>query len=240
MNRGVPITVAALALALLAGDATAQHRTTATWRPPTTTWRPPTTTWQRQTAIWQRPNPQANRPMGVPASVQPSGHPLPAPPGCWNPCRPPGVAAVYFYPVPIPYSYSTVHGRRDAYDPNERPRGAQMAGDPPTRRPPVMTIVEPAASPTVFAPDRATGCAVVEIRMAGGPWRSPVPLPSLGAATRDALFRVLAERLANGQQIPLVTLNGTQVVLASGPGISGLSVEPCDLAQSPSSGGAQP
>lgn len=75
--------------------------------------------------------------------------------------------------------------------------------------------------------------------MPGGPWRNPVPLPSLGADTHGALFRVLAERLAGGHQVSLVTLYGTRIVLAGGAGISGLSVEPCDGARPPLSGGAQ-
>lgn len=213
MSRGVPISVMALALALLAGDATAQHRTTFTW---------------------QRPNPQASRPMGVPASVQPSGQPRPAPPGCFYRCGPPGPAPVYFYPVPVLYGYPTVYARPGAHD--RGAHGADGYADPQTRWAPVMTYVG-TPSPSVrvrrFVPDRAAGCAVVEIRMAGERWRSPVPLPTLGAETHDALFRALAERLADGQQVPLVTLNGTRVVLAGGPGISGLNVEPCDVAPSP-------
>ncbi len=221
MNRAALITSAGLALAFLAGDASAQH-----WR----------------TGTWQRPNPQATRPMGVPASVQPSGQPRPAPPGCWYPCGAPGVPG-YIYPVPVPYAYPTVYAWPGVYGTGEGPRATGYGS---TRtRPPVMTIVEPAAAlPRVevrrFAPARTAGCAVVEIRMAGERWRSPVPLPSLGADTHDALFRVLADRLADGHQVALVTLNGTRFVLAGGPGVSGLTVEPCDGPGSPAGGGAQP
>lgn len=243
MNGWAPITLAALALPILAGNATAQHRPTATWRPPTTTWQPSTGTWRRPTSIWQRPNPQAHRPMGVPASVQPSGQPHPAPPGCWSPCRPPGVAPVYFYPVPVPHAYPAALAWPGTYGPGAR--GADLYGGPQTRRPPVLTMVETApSSPRVevrrFVPDRAAGCALVEIRMAGERWSSPVPLPSLGADTHAALFRTLSERLATGRQVPLVTLNGTRIMLAGGPGISGLRVEPCDGAGSAPTDGDGP
>lgn len=211
--KRLPIVVAVLAVALLAGDAAGQHRAAV--------------------ASQTRPRPLTTRPMGVPASVHPSGRPLP---GSMldrrHPIVPPGgFLPVYAYPQAPPYAvnpfaYPPVLYWPITYPPHTHSPYGYAAS---------MTVVEPLVTrsrvevTTVAAP-APTGCAVVEIRVSGQRWRNVVPLPSLGASTPAGLRDVIAGRLAAGRQVPLQALNGTRLVLPAGYDPAELSVEPCDEA----------
>lgn len=204
--RAIPVAAAVLALAVLGGDAAAQQRSAV--------------------ASPTRPRPFATRPMGVPASVQPSGRPLPGPLDRRPPVPPGGVLPVYAYPVyPLvlpPLAYPPV-----VYWPVAYARRHSPYGYPP------LTVVQPRVmrsrvQVTTFTPAVPSGCAVVEIKVSGQRWRNVVPLPSLGASTPDALRYVIAGRLAEGRQAPLQTLNGTRFIIPAGYDPAALTVEPCD------------
>lgn len=216
-RRGLPVVTAVLALAALAGDVVAQ-------RP-------------AAVASPTRPRPLTTRPMGLPASVQPSGRSFPARP---LPYRRPGAArddVVPGYPYPHgvvypPLVYPPVGHPPRPYRPWAYPPFAFMPYAPYAWYPAPMTVVEPVAVATrvrvtTFATPAPSGCAVVEIDVSGERWRNLVPLPLLGATTPEALRAAIAARLAAGGQVTLQTLNGTRFMIPGGYDAAELVVEPC-------------
>lgn len=205
--RTLPVAAAVLALGALGGDAVAQQR--AAVASPT------------------RPRPFATRPMGVPASVQPSGRRLPGPLDRRPLVPPGGLLPLYAYPVYTvvlpPLAYPPV-----VYWPVAYPRRHSPYGYPP-----LITVVQPRVTRsrvrvTTNSAAAPSGCAFVEVEVSGQRWRNVVPLPSLGASTPEALRYVIGGRLAEGRQVPLQTLNGTRFIIPAGYDPGALIVEPCD------------
>jgi hypothetical protein len=71
-------------------------------------------------------------------------------------------------------------------------------------------------------------CAVVEVRTTGRLWRSRVALPALGAETPESLGDVIARMMRENRQVPLVSTNGTRLLIPAGPGVLAPIVYPCD------------
>lgn len=70
-------------------------------------------------------------------------------------------------------------------------------------------------------------CAVVEVRTTGRLWRTRVALPALGAETPESLGDAIARMMRQNRQVPLVSTNGTRLLILAGPGVGVPIVYPC-------------
>ena len=177
----------------------------------------PTTSVNRAAVVSSsHPRAQTTRAMGVPASVQPAGsparrvrpfsaRPFPGHPFYW----PTGgfVAYPFFWPAvpayPVIGSVELEHGA--------------------VWRPILFRHGSAGVSSTIAA----ARCVVVEVHGAEGVRRDRVALPALDADTPEALLAAVVERLEAGRQVPLVSLNGTRLIIPAGPGTTGVAVRPC-------------